>query len=152
MSSILYQHEYGENSTRDDRFGGQPRWIERVIRVYELGPFGPVHDCLYNCDCDLCSKFRWLTRPVCTCKLGNSWRKFHTLDDAMRRKWITCRCEPSLPPWTGQICPCLLELPTQENDIATLGRINHSVTEIAPYVPDILEAEWICDLENVDTN
>ena len=150
MSSITYQHEYGETSHRNDRFGGQPRWIERVIREYELGHFGPKHNCTHNCDCKSCSKLCWFARPVCTCKLGNIWGKYLTLDEAMRRKWILCRCEPLLPPWTGQICPCLLLLPTKESSLVTLTPPELPTPEVATAWEATLESSWFCDLKDVD--
>ena len=146
MSIISYQREYGTNLCRVDSFGGAPRWAERVIREYELGPHGPTHDCTFICGCDSCSKLRWFSNPVCTCKIGNIRGKFLTLHDAMRQKWLACRCEPSLPPWTDLICPCLLLLPTQEVSIVSLSNTDTQSQETTTDTEENLETEWIVDL------
>ena len=146
MSMITYQSEYGRNSSRVDRFGGAPRWVERVIREYELGPHGPLHDCVFLCGCDSCSKLCWFSNPVCTCKLGKLRGRVSNLDDAMRQKWLSCRCEPPLPPWTEVICPCLLLLSTQEYSVETIGNTDTMPPETTTDTLDNVELEWVVDL------
>lgn len=119
-----YRNDYGLRSVRRDRFDGEPRWLETVIREYELGDRGPLHEC--DCHCSACSRLAWARMPVCKCPLGKQWGISLSLDDAMRRKWSKCRCSPGtvgvpeFPP--GQwCCPCLLLLPTQECKIPRDG-------------------------------
>ena len=117
LRGLTYQREFGVWSKRSDRFGGQPSWLETVIREYELGHQGPFHACGEYCDCISCCRMKWLQNPKCNCLLGKHWEYSLTLDDAMRQKWKKCRCEPEpRPPVEESVCRCLLLLPTQEWD------------------------------------
>ena len=111
----LYRNSYGLKSERADRFNGEPSWIETVIRECELGVRGPFHICAQYCDCISCCRLSWFREPYCRCKLGKQWLKSLTLDDAMRKKWLKCRCIPIYAPRPpGDCCDCLMSYPTQQ--------------------------------------
>ena len=113
--ALGYKEEYGLHRLLDDRFGGQPKWVERALWEYERGPFGPKHVCLELCSCSRCLKLMWLWNPVCHCKIGNLAQKSLTLDSAMREKWLRCRCSLVIADEGDEgICPCIMVVPTQE--------------------------------------
>ena len=118
-----YRLEYGVSSSRIDRFGGEPTWVEVALREYELGDRGPRHECVDNCTCLPCQKLRWLSNPKCNCKLGSRVWSCLGLDEAMRHKWLRCRCTPEILPVPEEsVCPCILLLPTQKFDIDAFCR------------------------------
>ncbi|KAG0596089.1 hypothetical protein M758_UG223400 [Ceratodon purpureus] len=113
---VVYHKEFGQIVERRDRFGGYPSWMQTVIREYELEPLGPRHLCdREKCDCRMCRRYRWLQNPSCSCELRLRWGESIGLEDAMRRKWLSCRCGPLLRSFSHEeCCKCIMELPTQE--------------------------------------
>ncbi|KAG0593973.1 hypothetical protein M758_UG036700 [Ceratodon purpureus] len=110
-----YASECGVVREVRDRFGGLPRCVDTVLREYELGPLGPLHDCAGFCDCLACCRLAWARNPVYHCPYGKQWGITLTVADTMRQKWWRCRCSPpidTMPPESK--CRCLLLLPTQE--------------------------------------
>ena len=113
--SIKYQQEYGVQSSRSDRFSGEPSWLETAIREYEVGPRGPHHECGGYCDCVSCARLEWLRNPICSCVPKYQWGLALTLDNALRSKWKLCRCQPRDGVYSlDSTCKCILLMETQE--------------------------------------
>ncbi|KAG0594843.1 hypothetical protein M758_UG115000 [Ceratodon purpureus] len=118
-SPTLYDSDYGSRSSRLDRFNGEPSWIEQAVREYELGPLGPRHTCIENCGCLACCRLHWLNNVDCKCFLGN-WRwRCLSLEEAMRRNFLRCRCQPKVESFLPEgSCKCLLLLSTQDASVS----------------------------------
>ncbi|KAG0573694.1 hypothetical protein KC19_VG201400 [Ceratodon purpureus] len=119
FSTIVYNSDYGIRSGRINRFNGVSSWTEQSIREYELGFLGPRHECIEDCGCVACRRLHWLNHLDCKCPLGN-WRwKSLSLEDAMKRKLLRCRCQPTIESYSPEeCCPCLLLLTTQEGTVS----------------------------------
>ncbi|KAG0613492.1 hypothetical protein M758_6G107200 [Ceratodon purpureus] len=113
---VVYNEEFGQIVERRYRFGGYPSWLQTVIREYKLGPLGPQHLCdREKCDCRMCGRYRWFQNPSCYCALRLRWGESTGLENAMRRKWLSCRCGPLIGSFSNEeCCKCIMELPTQE--------------------------------------
>ncbi|KAG0570849.1 hypothetical protein KC19_6G192000 [Ceratodon purpureus] len=117
-----YDTDYGIKSGRVDRFNGEPSWIEQALREYEMGLLGPRHACIDNCGCVACRRLQWLDNLECQCILGNwRWRSL-SLEEAMRQKFLRCRCQPHVESYLPEeSCQCLLLLTTQRDSISADG-------------------------------
>ncbi|KAG0596366.1 hypothetical protein M758_UG247100 [Ceratodon purpureus] len=110
-----FARDFGVTSQSRDRFGGVPRWVDTVLRQYDDGALGPLHDCEGFCDCIACCCLAWAKNPVCHCPYGKQWGIAFSIDDAMRQKWWRCRCSSRINLMLSESkCRCLLLLPTQE--------------------------------------
>ena len=118
LECVTYNRDYGVQSVRLDRFGGEPSWLETAIREYEVGWRGPRHCCNGYCECICCARLQWLSSPDCGCVLKAGWHFALSLDDAVRKKWRKCRCQPPPRDYPAEHeCKCLLLEDTEETDL-----------------------------------